>query len=475
MLACSRFSLLIAVALSLAACSESTTAKTVAQIDASGGSLVLTRGSAAGTRLDVPAGAVDTVTTFGIEATDAADHLTAGMHSVGPMVTLTPEGVAFAIPVQITLPARHEPMVLLTRPHGTTSWTRVDGAVWDAETGLVTAEVMHFSDFVPVGRDPIVADAGPGSTDAGTVTVDAGPPIGRDAGIDCSNPRFSGYPVCTRGYECDLFEGGCASGYANCYPPDETTTHGSCSSAGGAGLDAPCTFVDYDHTTECTASLRCNATAPGTDGTCRPICDDAHPCFDDGVSIVECRRPSATAAFGFCEVVGHRCMPAESIELSCADGVDGDCDGLIDCADSDCRTNPLCIHSVCDPVAGTGCGAGEHCALHAVDATVASPVVAECFANGAGIAGSTCTSGADCGAGLSCAAISGSSSAPGDATHWYFTTFEGYFVRGGGLCVELCPDGDWTASTCGRGEICHQILSVGAPSGYGACYAPRGV
>src|SRR6185295_11710157 len=120
------------------------------------------------------------------------------------------------------------PMVVLTRPHGETIWSRVDGAVWDAERHVVVADVMHFSDFVPVERDTT-------STDDASTRADAGPPIERDGGIDCSDPRFSEYPVCLHGYECDLFTGGCAAGYANCYPPDDTTSHGTCSSAGSSG------------------------------------------------------------------------------------------------------------------------------------------------------------------------------------------------------------------------------------------------
>jgi hypothetical protein len=33
---------------------------------------------------------------------------------------------------------------------------------------------------------------------------------------------------------------------------------------------------------------------------------------------------------------GATCTPTETIEVSCADGLDNDCDGLIDASDSDC-------------------------------------------------------------------------------------------------------------------------------------------
>jgi hypothetical protein len=37
------------------------------------------------------------------------------------------------------------------------------------------------------------------------------------------------------------------------------------------------------------------------------------------------------------------CGPAPASEIDCTDGADDDCDGLIDCADSDCDAHPLCI------------------------------------------------------------------------------------------------------------------------------------
>jgi hypothetical protein len=153
-----------------------------ALIDRSGGELAGLETH--GARVVVPAGAVDVSTVFTIES-GTADSLAPGIHAVGPMITLGPEGARFAVPVRITLPATHEPMVLLTRPHGARTWERVDGAVWDAENGVVTAEVMHFSDFVPVARDE-----GPGADAGAPHEGDGGAPTERDAGDFCTmHPR----------------------------------------------------------------------------------------------------------------------------------------------------------------------------------------------------------------------------------------------------------------------------------------------
>ncbi len=52
------------------------------------------------------------------------------------------------------------------------------------------------------------------------------------------------------------------------------------------------------------------------------------------------------------------CGAAPSTESSCTDGVSNDCDGLIDCADSDCVGNPACA-GVCD--ADSLCEGNEDC------------------------------------------------------------------------------------------------------------------
>jgi hypothetical protein len=149
------------LALVLVACGSSSGSRTEALIDSRGGNVAITEGSARGAAIDVPAGAVDAPTRFEVTSRGEADGLAPGLRAIGPMVTFGPEGTVFASPVRITVPSSREPMVLLTRPHGAGTWVRVDGAVWDRETGLVSATVMHFSDFVPVEREEtVMADAG---------------------------------------------------------------------------------------------------------------------------------------------------------------------------------------------------------------------------------------------------------------------------------------------------------------------------
>ena len=52
------------------------------------------------------------------------------------------------------------------------------------------------------------------------------------------------------------------------------------------------------------------------------------------------------------------CTPFEEPELTCDDGFDGDCDGLVDCDDPDCSGSPACSAGDC----GNGvCDPGEDC------------------------------------------------------------------------------------------------------------------
>jgi hypothetical protein len=155
-----RFHLVIALLLLTACGGERASSRVEAAIGRSGGEVAVHDGPARGARIIVPPGAVDAATQFMIRWGDLPGSLVPGHRAIGPMITLGPEGSLFASPVRIEVPADREPMVLLTRAHGSSTWTRVDGAVWDPTTGLIRADVLHFSDFVPVEEDEPVADGG---------------------------------------------------------------------------------------------------------------------------------------------------------------------------------------------------------------------------------------------------------------------------------------------------------------------------
>jgi len=64
------------------------------------------------------------------------------------------------------------------------------------------------------------------------------------------------------------------------------------------------------------------------------------------------------------QCVSNVCTPDQSpAELTCNDGVDNDCDGLADCADSNCSADPACQQVDCSQFNGdrTACNAGATC------------------------------------------------------------------------------------------------------------------
>jgi len=143
-----------------------------------------------------------------------------------------------------------------------------------------------------------------------------------DALVDCDDPDCE--PCCGDG-DCDPGEDSCNC-LVDCGVPPSTEVPGSTCADG----------VDND----CDGNADCNDPDCDLDPSCQG-------CGDGGCGPGE--NPCN------CE---PDCGPMVSEEpgLTCQDGVDNDCDSLIDCDDSDCSSDPAC------QVCGDGtCGAGESC------------------------------------------------------------------------------------------------------------------
>ncbi len=112
----------------------------------------------------------------------------------------------------------------------------------------------------------------------------------------------------------------------------------------------------------CKVDSDCKSTASGSqlvcyEGVC--IADDAgqSPVGDAGV-LEDAGSPDATPGDGGAPIqpadAGPTCTPSAAHEVNCGDGIDDDCDGLIDCADPDCA-NIVCRAAVND------CDEAEKC------------------------------------------------------------------------------------------------------------------
>ncbi|CAM9710974.1 unnamed protein product, partial [Laminaria digitata] len=79
------------------------------------------------------------------------------------------------------------------------------------------------------------------------------------------------------------------------------------------------------------------------DNDCDGVADEDCACPHVRGSLGVCQDAVIDASTGMCEAAGF-----EMIETSCTGGLDEDCDGDVDCDDSDCATTAACAELACD-------------------------------------------------------------------------------------------------------------------------------
>ncbi|HEX9859811.1 MAG TPA: putative metal-binding motif-containing protein [Nitrospirota bacterium] len=112
------------------------------------------------------------------------------------------------------------------------------------------------------------------------------------------------------------------SGNDSCYFCPEVCNPPACTDADGDGYFAEAT---------CGTSVDCDDSDPSVNAGALEVCDDGIDNDCDGM--VDC----ADRQCG----VSPACAPAVTPE-NCSDGIDNDGDGKVDCADGDCRKDPNC-------------------------------------------------------------------------------------------------------------------------------------
>lgn len=166
---------------------------------------------------------------------------------------------------------------------------------------------------------------------------------------------------CPSGTSCSVpgFFGMQCNGIGNCVCPfGSSFIETICNDAYDNDCDGLYNCADPD----CASSIFCP-------GPSIEICDEPPPYADeDSNGLKNCDDtaacPAGTACrlgpditeMGFCTASAQCCVAVESSPATCTNGIDDDCDGLVDCSDSSCITTPACCHT-----AGQSCMISSDC------------------------------------------------------------------------------------------------------------------
>jgi hypothetical protein len=506
----------IAVLLLLAGCSrtgfvDSDGDTGVRDIDASGGEV-----KAKGALLSVPQGALDK--TLRISVTLANDGNPT--ENVGDAFELGPTGTTFARPVTVTLavdasnipdPAHPELLRVAVVDNG--DWSPLPDSAYDAETGTVHGTTTHFSRYgiiqicgnfrtCPANRMCVGHRCRPVEVCNDGIDNDG------DGLIDCADTDCATDPSCSAQCCFDTIRNACVNSccqngvcLGNCY-----CGTGWCSRCGTGGTETQCSDgVDNDH-----------------DGLidCRdPDCANANNCLnhheicnnhvdDDGDGLIDCADPDCASDTVDCPsccfvTVTNQCVPSCcqngicqgncycSPQLcstrcghvptpeNCTNGVDDDGDGLVDCLDPDCASDPSCATPTTEQNCSDGidndrdgladCRDPDCVSSGACTCTVTAdggvPMTGCCWPKCGPNETLSCMGANICGYPCICAPKTGMLDAGTPASVWYYTCGDpvchGHTVTGVRACTSAEKAG-LSCSTfgdqCDPGDGCNRLL-----------------
>jgi hypothetical protein len=137
--------------------------------------------------------------------------------------------------------------------------------------------------------------------------------------------------ICENTFDCYCSDGDWVlHGYAECPPEAILAGAGTPLDETDFGFHALCMYLDGTYVEPAYISMRCLGTPPPAEN-----CADGVDNDEDG--LIDCDDPDCLED-PECQVPPPPPPPAEN----CADGVDNDEDGLIDCDDPDCLEDPEC-------------------------------------------------------------------------------------------------------------------------------------
>jgi hypothetical protein len=198
---------------------------------------------------------------------------------------------------------------------------------------------MPLADGGRASADAAGPDATPNSVPTGGACTSSSVCVSAGADALCLDEATYGFPhgYCTE--QCNLMINDCATPGALCEDVGLGTGYGLC-------------FVG------------CDATVNPPQSTCRSgyVCYDFSPMMTGATCVGDCTA-DAQCASNRCDVASGACTQGEI----CNNGVDDDGDGLVDCADPDCAGAPACpppmcgdgvvtFPETCDPPDGVSCG-----------------------------------------------------------------------------------------------------------------------
>jgi len=330
----------------------------------------------AGTRIEIPAGALQQDTEITIAPTDAPLSQTA----TGPALSFGPDGTQFNTPITITLPtsAAGAVQIFVRNADTTTELIPASQVTLDEITGRARFNVSHFTDFeaqeVACAAD---ADCPAGNLCASGVCEDdcldgccAAANAGRQAAVSCGGGECAGDATCPAGEMC--WGGWCAAvGNGNCVADMDCAAGEVCASGvcevgcGGPGRQmSGCCMSDADCATgeACVANL-CEPAPTGcaADADCPtgevcepegPSCGPAMTCVagcrgDAECSSGVCNQPACLTCPcpGYCDIAPGGC----SSNADCAAGqlcAGGSCAAVCN-VDADCATVEICLNGIC--------------------------------------------------------------------------------------------------------------------------------